>query len=171
MGICISCLRSYDEDTDQGVDENSPLLGDNEQQQIQAEEELQLELRNKELNSILNSANDHLIDLGTFMQSNQLQPFPGISASGLSSEQQQPQPTQDMTMSSMSHMTTGTGNGTTAGTTNGDFIKMEPVDQGEVEKEVQRDLDNLNEALGPDRMDKLTSIDTSSVGPLLVALE
>ncbi|VEU20913.1 DEKNAAC101825 [Brettanomyces naardenensis] len=167
MGICLSCLTSRDDDAEQTVDENSPLLADNEQQQKQAEEELQMELRNKELNIILNSANEHLLDLGTFVQGQQ--PLNGYTVSSVASltSQQQPQAIQDMTTSNISHVTSVTGNGTG----NGDLIKVDPVDQGEAEQEIQRDLKTLTGQLGADRLDMLASIDTSKVGPLVVSFE
>ncbi|KAF6015868.1 hypothetical protein HII12_000431 [Brettanomyces bruxellensis] len=182
MGICISCLRSDDENVDQNVDENTPLMADNEQNQKQTEEELRSELRNKELNNILNSANDHLIDLGSFIQQESQsfqQPIPSQSfqhgdtepstASSVVMEQQksmqQPQAVQDMTMSNVSHVTTNTVNASS------DIIKVEVESQQHAKDEVDRNLNALKRRLGPERLEKLTAIDTSKIGPLVATLE
>ncbi|KAG7822330.1 hypothetical protein KL909_004018 [Ogataea angusta] len=66
MGVCLSCLHPQADDE---FDESAPLLGENMSSsavQQQYEEQI-LEQRNKELNSILNSTNDHLIDLTNFL--------------------------------------------------------------------------------------------------------
>ncbi|KAG7918774.1 hypothetical protein KL905_003785 [Ogataea polymorpha] len=66
MGICLSCLHPP---ADDDFDETAPLLGENISSSVvqQQYEEQILEQRNKELNSILNSTNDHLIDLTNFL--------------------------------------------------------------------------------------------------------
>lgn len=61
MGICLSCLRPKQTVQE---DENASLLSDDKAKAV--EDELLTELRNKQLNAILNSTNDHLIDISTF---------------------------------------------------------------------------------------------------------
>ncbi len=185
MGICLSCLRSDDDNVDPNLDENTPLIADNEQNQKQTEEELRSELRNKELNNILNSANDHLIDLGSFIQQEpqgfQQQVPPQYTqstqngegehgvASSVGMEQQksmqQPQAVQDMTLSNVSHVTTNTVNASN------DIIKVEVENQQLAETEVEGNLNALRRRLGPERLEKLTTIDTSKIGPLVATLE
>lgn len=177
MGICISCLRSEDDKLDQNLDENTPLLADNEQQQKQAVEELYAELRDKQLNNILNSANDHLIDLGTFTQQQEQQsqstsetqphPFPGNQDDATKSpyKSTQPQQAQDMGMSTVSHVTTTTVNSAD------DLISIEILPQKEVKDEIDKNLNALSRRLGPDRLEHLLAIDTSKVGPLVASFD
>lgn len=61
MGLCFSCLRPNQTVQE---DENASLLSDDKAKAV--EDELLTELRNKQLNAILNSTNDHLIDISTF---------------------------------------------------------------------------------------------------------
>ncbi|KAG0678797.1 hypothetical protein C6P40_000351 [Pichia californica] len=61
MGLCLSCLNSNQTIQDE---EDVSLLSDDKAKVI--EDELLNELRNKQLNAILNSTNDHLIDISTF---------------------------------------------------------------------------------------------------------
>ncbi|GAV28622.1 hypothetical protein PMKS-002095 [Pichia membranifaciens] len=61
MGICLSCLRPNQTVQE---DENASLLSNDKAKAV--EDELLTELRNKQLNAILNSTNDHLIDISTF---------------------------------------------------------------------------------------------------------
>lgn len=58
MGLCLSCLGSNHTVQD---DEDTSLLSDDKAKVL--EDELLTELRNKQLNAILNSTNDHLIDI------------------------------------------------------------------------------------------------------------
>lgn len=60
MGLCFSCFESNQSTVD---DENTSLLSDDRARII--ESELLTELRNKQLNAILNSTNDHMIDIST----------------------------------------------------------------------------------------------------------
>lgn len=63
MGICLSCLKPIPTEQE---DDNESLLSNDRAKII--EDELVSELRNKQLNAILNSTNDHLIDIGNFKQ-------------------------------------------------------------------------------------------------------
>lgn len=60
MGLCLSCLESKQSTVD---DEHTSLLSDDRVKLMEAE--LLTELRNKQLNAILNSTNDHMIDIST----------------------------------------------------------------------------------------------------------
>lgn len=61
MGICLSCLKP----TQPVQDDDVESLLSNDKAKI-IEDELVSELRNKQLNAILNSTNDHLIDIASF---------------------------------------------------------------------------------------------------------
>lgn len=61
MGIFFSCLKPIQT---QNEEEDISSLSDDKAKLI--EDELTTELRNKQLNAILNSTNDHLIDIATF---------------------------------------------------------------------------------------------------------
>lgn len=58
MGLCLSCLGSNQTTQEE---ENDSLLFNDKAKAI--EDELLTELRNRQLNAILNSTNDHLIDI------------------------------------------------------------------------------------------------------------
>lgn len=152
MGACISCLRGYDEDGEQTIDENTSLLPD--EQQRQQEEEMRMELRNKELNNILNSTNDHLIDVSNFKQ--QQHQYSTMTSSIAS----QPQ---DMTNSAITRVDS---DGYAA-----EIFKVEPVDQPAANEAVRLDLDELARKVGSARLERLTSINTKDVGPLVVSLD
>lgn len=61
MGACLSCLKSNQTVQE---DEDVSLLSDDKAKVV--EDELMTELRNRQLNAILNSTNVHLIDISTF---------------------------------------------------------------------------------------------------------
>lgn len=61
MGVFFSCLKPIQT---QNEEEDISSLSDDRAKLI--EDELSTELRNKQLNAILNSTNDHLIDITTF---------------------------------------------------------------------------------------------------------
>lgn len=61
MGNCFSCFNPSHDTIE---DEDSSLLSVDKAKVV--EDELLIELRNKQLNAILNSTNDHLIDISTF---------------------------------------------------------------------------------------------------------
>jgi hypothetical protein len=66
MGLCLSCLKPSQSLQEE---EDTSLLSDDKARIV--EDELLTELRNKQLNAILNSTNDHLIDIATIkMMSN-----------------------------------------------------------------------------------------------------
>lgn len=60
MGLCLSCLETNQSTDD---DEHTSLLSDDKAKAV--ESELLTELRNRQLNAILNSTNDHMIDIST----------------------------------------------------------------------------------------------------------
>lgn len=60
MGLCLSCLEMKQSTED---DEHTSLLSDDKAKVV--ESELLTELRNRQLNAILNSTNDYMIDIST----------------------------------------------------------------------------------------------------------
>lgn len=96
MGICLSCLRS-DDDNDDEFNERSSLLRDHN---LYTDENLQEELlkqqqRQQELNVIVNDLNDNLIDLSTFLNSSVNNNLAGSTNLSYSTGSLQPQTTQD----------------------------------------------------------------------------
>lgn len=96
MGICLSCLRS-DEDNDDEFNERSSLLRNHN---LYSDETLQEELlkqqqRQQELNVIVNDLNDNLIDLSTFLNNSANNELIGNNNLSYSTNSLQPQTTHE----------------------------------------------------------------------------
>ncbi|KAH3680576.1 hypothetical protein WICMUC_000250 [Wickerhamomyces mucosus] len=68
MGLCLSCLLSKDNSDEDILNESTPLLNENHENNY--DKNAMIIKRQEQLNSIVNETNEKLIDINTFINSN-----------------------------------------------------------------------------------------------------
>ncbi|CAI8504037.1 unnamed protein product [Pichia kudriavzevii] len=128
MGLCLSCLGS-NQSTEE--DEQASMLSDDKAKIV--EEELLNELRNRQLNAILNSTNDHLIDISAMKM-----------MSNYGSNSHHDNETDDMN-STLQH-------------DDNDVFKVIPIPSSTIKQEIEKQMQNYSAKYGENTVRKYLKI-------------